>query len=137
LHNLNHCGLLTFGNEPTGAIKRGEDHMKTFIIVTTAAAALALSGVSAQAGGWGGGSSHNYSSGLINVSPSVRTGNVNLLNGTSVLNNSPIASGNVVSGILSGNQTGSGIGNGNGILGGTLGILGGNSSKYSVRKGRR
>ncbi|MDF1598344.1 hypothetical protein PZ895_00970 [Mesorhizobium sp. YIM 152430] len=111
--------------------------MKTFIIVTTAAAALALSGLSAQAGGWGGSNSHNYSSGLINVSPSVRTGNVNLLNGTSVLNNSPIASGNVVSGILSGNQTGNGIGNGNGILGGTLGILGGNSSKYSVRKGRR
>jgi hypothetical protein len=111
--------------------------MKTFIIVTTAAAALALSGLSAQAGGWGGGNSHNYSGGLINVSPSVRTGNVNVLNGTSVLNNSPIASGNVVSGILSGNQTGNGIGNGNGILGGTLGILGGNSSKYSVRKGRR
>ncbi len=112
--------------------------MTTFIIVTTAAAALALSGMSAQAGGWGRGkNSHNYSSGLINVSPSVRTGNVNLLNGTSVLNNSPIASGNVLSGILSGNQTGNGIGNGNGILGGTLGILGGNSSKYSVRKGRR
>lgn len=108
--------------------------MKSFIIVTTAALAMALSGVSAEAGGWGGGknkNSHNYSSGLINVSPSVRTGNLN------VLNNSPIASGNVVSGILSGNKTGNGIANGNGILGGTLGVLGGNSSKYSVRKGRR
>jgi hypothetical protein len=114
--------------------------MKSIIIVTTAALAMALSGVSAQAGGLGGGknkNSHNYSSGLVNVSPSVRTGNLNLLNGTSVLNNSPIASGNVISGILSGNKTGNGIANGNGILGGTLGILGGNSSKYSVRKGRR
>lgn len=112
--------------------------MKSFVIVTTAALAMALSGVSAQAGGWGGknSSTHNHSSGLVNVSPSVHTGNLNLLNGTSVLNNSPIASGNVVSGILNGNKTGNGVANGNGILGGTLGILGGNSSKYSVRKGR-
>lgn len=115
--------------------------MKTFIITTITAATLALSGISAHAGGWGGGSNwsgHNsnaHSSGLINVSPTVRTGNVNLLNGLGILNNSPIASGNVVSGILNGNKTG------NGILGGvlngaTLGILGGNSQRYSV-KGRR
>lgn len=114
--------------------------MKSIVIVSATAVALSLSAMSAQAGGWGGGwggkNSHNYSSGLVNVSPSVRTGNVNLLNGISVLNNSPIASGNVVSGILSGNRTNAG----NGILGGLrLGILGSNDnySKYSIRKGRR
>ncbi|MHB2264337.1 hypothetical protein [Aliihoeflea sp. PC F10.4] len=114
--------------------------MKSFIIVTTATLAMAISGMSAHAGGWGGGSwgGHNSSansSGLINVSPTVRTGNVNLLNGTGILNNSPIASGNVVSGILNGNKTGNGILSGV-LNGSTLGILGGNSKRYSV-KGRR
>lgn len=115
--------------------------MKSFIIVTTATLAMAISSVSAHAGGWGGGGwgGHNSSansSGLINISPTVRTGNVSLLNGIGILNNSPIASGNVVSGILSGNKTGNGI-LGTGILNGsTLGILGGNSQRYSV-KGRR
>ncbi len=114
--------------------------MKTFIITTVTAATLALSGMSAHAGGWGGSSwnGHNsnaYSSGLINVSPTVRTGEINLLNGLGILNNSPIASGNVVSGILSGNKTGNGILSGV-LNGATLGILGGNSQRYSV-KGRR
>jgi hypothetical protein len=115
--------------------------MKTFIITATAALTMALSSVSAHAGGWGssnwnGYNSHQQSSGLINVAPSVRTGDLNLLNGLGVLNNSPIASGNVVSGILSGNKTGNGI-LGNGVLNGsTLGILGGNGQRYSV-KGRR
>ena len=64
---------------------------------------------------------NNYSSGLLNVSPDLDLGDINLLNGNS---------------ILSGNRTSIG----NGILGGALiGILGGNSytSKHSVKKSKR
>ena len=58
----------------------------------------------------------------------MKTGSINLLNGTGILNGSPILSGNVVKGILNGNKTDVG----NGILGGALlGILGGN--RYSKR----
>ncbi|MEO4000127.1 hypothetical protein [Mesorhizobium sp. CAU 1732] len=86
--------------------------MKKFITVAGVAAALALSAGAAHAGGWGNKGHNNYSSGLINVSPTVRTGDLNVLSG--ILNNSPILSGNS---ILSGNNTGIGI------LGSATGLL--------------
>lgn len=98
------------------------------------AAALSFAAVPAHAGGWGGKNSYNsyntsahnnYSSGLLNVSPSVKVGDVSVLSG--ILNNSPILSGNS---ILSGNNTGVGIlGTGTGLLNNVIG----NVSK----KGRR
>ena len=98
------------------------------IAMTLAAAAVSLSTVTAQAGGWGSGDGNN-SKGLINVSPSIDLGNIKLLNGTSVLNDLPILSGNVVSGILNGND----IGNVGGVLSGIgINILGGNS--YKLKK---
>ncbi len=85
--------------------------MKTTATII-AAAAIALTPLSAQAGGWGGKSR----GGLINVSPSVDVGDVKLLNRSRVL------SGN---GILNGNKTGilNGVA-GNGILGGSLNNIG-------------
>ena len=103
--------------------------MKSFY-VATAAVVMALSVSSAHAGGFGQTNSNNAisSGGLLNVSPSIGL-DLKLLNGVSVLN------GNVVSGILSGNNTANGLLNGL-----TLGILGGNKSitnqSYSVKKGR-
>ncbi len=82
--------------------------MKKTIAIAVCVAAVSTS--QAFAGGWGSGSS--YSSGLINVSPSVNLGDVNALNG--IRNNSAIASGNNV---LSGNVTG--------ILNQSTGILSG------------
>ena len=97
----------------------------SLVVVTTA---LSFSVVTADAGGWGKrgqrgyhDNHNNYSSGLLNVSPDLDLGDINLLNGNS---------------ILSGNRTSIG----NGILGGALiGILGGNSytSKHSVKKSKR
>ena len=86
----------------------------------------------AHAGGWGGSKSitsfsstkvsanNNMSSGgLLNVSPSIKLGNVNVLSG--ILNNSPILSGNST---LSGNNTGLGIlGSGTGLLNNVTGNL--------------
>lgn len=107
--------------------------MKKMIIVAGLAAAFAMPLSAAQANGWGHSGHNNYSSGLINVSPSVTTGNLGVLNGTRVLNNSPILSGNVVSGVLSGNRTTS---IGNGALGGNvLGILSGNSRNTTILRG--
>jgi hypothetical protein len=104
--------------------------MKKFVFAI-AAVAFSLSAVSAQANGWGKGTSNgSVSSGLINISPSIQTGNLKLLSGTSILNGVGILNGNNVSGILNGNKTGivSGVLSGIGISG----ILGGNS--YKVRK---
>lgn len=93
--------------------------MNRFFAFAAVATALSFSAASAQAGGWGSSYSYNghnnYSSGLVNVSPSI--GDVNALNGFGILNNSPIASGNLVKGILSDN----------GILGGGS-VLNGNSN---------
>ena len=89
------------------------------IVLACAAVAVSFSTVAAEAGGWGGSSIGNsfrsngngYSSGLLNISPTVGLGDVNLLGGSAIL------SGNRVSGILNGNTTGvvsgvlSGIGN--------------------------
>lgn len=101
----------------------------TFAVV---AVSLSLATAQAHAGGWGGSktvksytnhtvSAHNnYSSGLLNVSPSVKLGDVNVLSG--ILNNSPILSGNS---ILSGNNTGVGIlGTGTGLLNNVIGNRG-------------
>lgn len=106
--------------------------MKTMFAVAAFAAAFAATPVLAN--GWSYTPQKSYhSGGLVTVSPSVSTGNVNLLNNTQVLNASPILSGNS---ILSGNRTNAANGNqssiGNGILGGTLNnLLGGN--RYSLR----
>ncbi|MGB3389688.1 MAG: hypothetical protein WBA88_17080 [Pseudaminobacter sp.] len=99
--------------------------MKTFTL-TLAAAFVSCSAIAAHAGGWGNSSyayvGHNQTStgGLVNVSPSIGLGDVNVLNG--ILNGSAILSGNNVSGILNGNKTGNGILSGIGV-----GILGSNS----------
>ncbi|MFU0503105.1 hypothetical protein [Pseudaminobacter sp. NGMCC 1.201702] len=123
-------------------VQQGECIMKTFTI-TLAAAFVSCSAIAAQAGGWGSSShtqfGHNQTStgGLVNVSPSIGLGDVNvlngLLNGTSVLNGSAILSGNTVSGILNGNNTGNGILSGIGV-----GVLGGNSilNRKSYKLGR-
>lgn len=106
--------------------------MRKFIVFTAVSAAVSLSAAPALAGGWGGGSGwgkggHVASSGgLLNVSPSIQTGNLNLLSGIGILNNSPILSGNVLSGIVSGKSNNVGQGNvggrqnavGNGLIGG-------------------
>jgi hypothetical protein len=97
--------------------------MKKFVAIAAVVTAVSFSAVSAQAGGWGYNGQNTYSSGLINVSPSLKTGNIGVLNGLGVgiLNGSPIASGNVVQGILSGND----VLGGNGVLNGnSTGILG-------------
>lgn len=96
------------------------------LVITVAAAAVCMSSGTAFAGGWG-----KTGGGLLNLSPSVGVGvgNITALNGISVLNGSPILSGNNVSGILSGNHTG--------ILQG-IGIdLFGKSTSYSVKNGKR
>lgn len=98
--------------------------MRKSIAFATIAAALSLSAASAQANGWGGyNTNNNYSSGLVNVSPTVKTGDVNVLSG--------ILSGNS---ILSGNNTGVGIlGTGTGVISNVLGITS-NSYNKSGKK---
>lgn len=118
--------------------------MKKSSIAFVAVAAFGIMAGSAQAGGWGHssysyrsstGGNYGVSSGLVNVSPSVGLGDVNVLNGLSALNGS-----SVLSGILSGNRTSAG----NGILGGGIlngsgvGILGGgNRTSISHSRGGR
>ena len=99
--------------------------MKKFALML-AAAAVSLSTVTAEAGGWG----NKKSKSLINVSPSIDLGQVVVGNG--ILNGNNVLSGNIVSGILSGNRTGllSGIG---------VGILSGNNNgnynkSYSLKR---
>ncbi len=102
--------------------------MNKFAFVA-AVAAVSFYAAGAQAGGFGTQRSNNNSSGagLINVSPGIALGDINLANGLSVLNKSPILSGNntvVGNGILNGiglGLLGSGVGSGSapvGILGG-------------------
>lgn len=98
--------------------------MKKFTAIAAVAAVLSFSAASAQAGGWGStGNVNSSAGGLINVSPSIQTGNIKLLSG--ILNGSPIASGNVVQGILSNNGVLIGNNTGVGILGTALGVLNG------------
>lgn len=100
--------------------------MKKFAAFATFAAVLSLSAIPAHAGGWGKTGHLQSSSGLVNIAPSVQTGNLNLLSGIGILNNSSILSGNVLSGIVNGNHNNVGNGNvsgrqnavGNGIIGG-------------------
>lgn len=92
------------------------------IVMTVVAAAMILPVGAAQAGGWGKKGGYGHSGGLV----SVDLGDLNVLNGVRILNGSPILSGNVVSGILSGNDTG--------ILSG-IGLNIGNHS-YSLKKNR-
>ena len=76
------------------------------------AATLSLVASPVLASGWGGGGHkaptnyghNNQSSGLVNVSPTVKLGNIGVANG--VLGGSVIGSGNS---ILSGNSTGIGV----------------------------
>lgn len=97
--------------------------MKTFAVILATAAITASAGT-ASAGGWKNkGYDSRQNAGLINVSPSVDVGDV--LNGINVLNGSPILSGNVVSGILNGNNTAVGAG----VLGTVNSILGHKSTK--------
>ena len=93
--------------------------MRKSFVFAIAATAISMSAATAQAGGLIGNSSQ--SAGLINVSPSIQTGNVSVLSG--ILNGSPIASGNVVSGILSGNGVLTGNNTGVGILGLGSGLI--------------
>ncbi len=98
--------------------------MKKFAAIAAIATALSFSAASAHAGGWGStGNVNSSAGGLINVSPSIQTGNVKVLNG--ILNGSPIASGNAVKGILSNNGVLTGNNTGVGILGNALGVLNG------------
>lgn len=101
--------------------------MKKFAAFASLAALLSFAAIPAEAGGWGrSGASQQSSGGLVNISPSVQTGNMNILSGIGVLNNSSILSGNVLSGIVTGSHNNLGNGNvngkqnavGNGIVGG-------------------
>jgi hypothetical protein len=78
--------------------------MKTFAYAVVTTVAIAVSAGSASAGGW---KNSGYDSGgktsLINVSPTIDLRGV--ANGAGVLNNSAVASGNVLKGILSNNNT--------------------------------
>lgn len=101
--------------------------MKKYAALIALATAVSFTAASAQAGGWGSpGHGQVSSGGLLNLSPSIQTGNLNLLSGIGVLNNSSILSGNVISGIVKGNNNNVGHGNvsghqnavGNGFIGG-------------------
>ena len=94
--------------------------MKKFVLALTVAA-VSFSTVGANAGGWGGGGN---SGSLINVSPSIDLGKITALNG--VLNNNNILNGNVVSGVLSGNNTN--------VVSGILSGIGLNVGNYSLKK---
>lgn len=93
--------------------------MKKFAALAAVATAFSFSVVSAEANGWRSNTTsnhngNNYSSGLVNVSPTVRTGNLNVLSGIGILNNSPI---------LSGNNLGLGIlGSGTGLLNNVIAV---------------
>ncbi len=99
--------------------------MKKYMFALTAVA-VSFSAVGAQAGGFGKGGHSGYSSGLINVSPSIGIGDVSVLNG--IGNGNAILSGNVVSGVLNGNDTG--------VLNGVLSGIGINTlnKSYKLKK---
>lgn len=103
--------------------------MKKFAALAALATALSFSAMPAEANGWGNrGNSNTSGGGLLNLSPSIQTGNLNLLSGIGILNNSSILSGNVLSGIVKGNGNNVGQGNvsgrgnfvGNGLIGGSF-----------------
>ncbi len=100
------------------------------ITVVLAAAAVSFWSAGAQAGGWGmGGNTNNSGAGLINVAPAVSLSDLNVLNGVSILDRSPILSGNntvVGNGILNGVGLGI-LGIGSGVGSAPVGMLGGNS----------
>ncbi|TPM38152.1 hypothetical protein [Mesorhizobium sp. B2-3-4] len=103
--------------------------MNKFIVIFAAVAVASSVGAaeagcgSGGSGGWGGGSSS-----LINISPSIDLGKVDVLNG--VLNGNNVLSGNLVSGILSGNKTGL-VG---GVLSGIgINLAGGNDYRIGKR----
>ena len=104
--------------------------MKKLIALATVAAGLSFPVVSAHAFGLGTtGNGTMSSGGLINVSPSVQTGSLNVLSGTGngILNGSSILSG---SPILSGNNTGVGVlGTGTGLLNNVIGNVTGGLKK--------
>ncbi len=88
--------------------------MKKFTAFAAVALVCSFASASAEAGGWGGNRGNNQSSGLINLSPTIRTGDLNVLRGIGILNNSPI---------LSGNNLGLGIlGNGTGLLNNVIAV---------------
>lgn len=108
--------------------------MKKIVLSMATVTAIVVTGATAEAGGWGQSGKTNASQGLLNVSPSVGLGEIKVLNGISILNGSPVASGNstdVGSGLL-----GRGILNKN-----SKSIRGGNRYKMrkmrKMRKGRR
>ena len=90
------------------------------------AAAISVVTFAAQAGGWGHHGDSGNRGGLINISP--KLGDIDVLNGLSVMDDSAILSGINVSGILNGNDTGNGILSGIG-----LNLLGGNHG-YKLRR---
>ncbi|MBI1619134.1 hypothetical protein [Aquamicrobium zhengzhouense] len=101
--------------------------MLKYIAFAAVSTCLTFSALPAMAGGWGkSGASQSSYGGFVNISPSVQTGNLALLSGIGVLNNSNILSGNVISGLVKGNNNNVGHGNttgsqnavGNGIIGG-------------------
>jgi hypothetical protein len=104
--------------------------MNKFTVIL-ATAVVSFTAVSAHAGGWGSkGNNNNSSGGLINVAPAVALGDIKLLNGLSILNKSPILSGNntvLGNGILSGIGLGI-LGVGAGSANSPVGISGGGNS---------
>ncbi len=104
--------------------------MNKFTVIL-AGAAISFATFSAHAGGWGtNGNSNNSSGGLLNIAPAIALGDVKLLNGLSILNKSPILSGNntvLGNGILSGIGLGV-LGIGNGSAKSSVGIGGGGNS---------
>lgn len=97
-----------------------------------AVAAVSFYTVGAQAGGFGAARSNNNTSGagLINVAPGVALGDLNVLNGLSILDKSPILSGNntvIGNGLLNGIGIGL-LGSGVGAGSAPVGILGGGNS---------
>ncbi len=113
--------------------------MMKFAAFAALATALSLSAMPAEANGWGNrGNSNTSGGGLLNLSPSIQTGNLNLLSGIGILNNSSILSGNVLSGIVKGNGNNVGHGNvsGSGNFVGN-GLIGGGSFNTTTKSGKR
>lgn len=118
--------------------------MLKLIASAAVAASMTFVAMPAMAGGWGKTSTSQSSyGGFVNISPSVQTRDIAILSGIGVLNNANILSGNVVSGIVKGNNNNVGHGNvtgsqnpvGNGIIG-SLGNTVNKLTNYG-RMGRR
>jgi hypothetical protein len=120
--------------------------MLKLIIFVALSACITLATVPATAGGWGkSGHGQVSSGGLLKLSPSIQTGNLNLLSGIGILKNTSLLSGNVLSGFVKGSNNNVGNGNvsgrqnavGNGFVGG--GSFGNSFTKItqSAKHGRR